>query len=151
EVGDHLGQLYEKMGRKDEAMRIFAMAMSGLRPTPETRTHLSALLGGDTKVAATTDKYRDQLQASRTISLGKVAKDTASAEFFVILTASRTGTTVDGVKFISGDEKLKVFAEALRSAKFDMKFPDDTPTKIPRRGLLGCSKLTGDCTFVMLL
>jgi predicted negative regulator of RcsB-dependent stress response len=151
EVGDHLGQLYEKEGRKDDAIRAYAMAMSGLRPTPETRTHLAALVGGDGKVTATTDKYRDQLQSTRTIPLGKVAKDTGSAEFFVMLVASKTGTTVDSVKFISGDEKLKVFTEALRNAKIDMKFPDETPTKIPRRGVLGCSKITGDCNFVMLL
>jgi tetratricopeptide (TPR) repeat protein len=150
EVGDHLGQLYEKEGRKDEAVRQYAVAMSGLRPAPETRAHLAALVG-DAKVDATVAKYRDQLQVTRTIPLGKVAKETGSAEFFLMLVASKDGTTVDSVKFISGDEKLKVFSEALRSAKIDMRFPDDTPTKIPRRGVLGCSKTTGDCSFVMLL
>jgi tetratricopeptide (TPR) repeat protein len=153
EVGDHLGQLYERLGRKQDALRTYAMAMSGLRPTPETRPRLAALLGGDSQVAAAKEKYRDQLQASRTIPLGKLAKNQndGSAEFFVILAASKTGTSIEEVKFISGDEKMRVFAEALRSARFDMKFPDDTPTKIPRRGVLGCSKLTGDCAFVMLL
>jgi Tfp pilus assembly protein PilF len=150
EVGDHLGQLYEKEGRKDEAVRQYAVAMSGLRPAPETRAHLAALVG-DAKVDATVAKYRDQLQVTRTIPLGKVAKETGSAEFFLMLVASKDGTTVDSVKFISGDEKLKVFSEALRSAKIDMRFPDDTPTKIPSRGVLGCSKTTGDCSFVMLL
>ncbi len=151
EVGDHMGQLYEKQGRKDDALRTYAMAMSGIRPTPETRAHLAALVGGDGKVSAATEKYRDQLQTARTISLGKVAKESASAEFFVILAASSSGSSVQSVKFISGDENLKVFAEALRNAKYDMKFPDDTPIKIPRRGILACSKLTGDCTFVMML
>jgi tetratricopeptide (TPR) repeat protein len=117
EVGDHLGQLYEKEGRKEDAIRTYAMALSGLRPTPETRTHLAALVGGEKMVDATTEKYRDQMPALRTISLGKVAKDTASAEFFVILAASKSGTSVESVKFIGGDEKLKVFSEALRSAK----------------------------------
>jgi len=151
EVGDHLGQLYEKMGRKDDAIRTYAMALGGLRPTPETRSHLAALVGGDTKATAASEKYRDQLSATRTIKLGKVAKDTGSAEFFVMLVAGKNGTVVDNVKFVSGDEKLKIFGEALRSAKIDMTFPDDTPTKIPRRGVLGCSKATGDCSFVMLL
>jgi tetratricopeptide (TPR) repeat protein/transglutaminase-like putative cysteine protease len=151
EVGDHLGQIYEKMGRKDDAVRAYAMALSGLRPVPETRGRLAALLGGDDKVAAATEKYKPADQALRTIPLGKVAKQTGSAEFFVLLSGGNSGAHVENVKFINGDEGLKVFAEALRTAKYNVAFPDDTPTKIVRRGVLGCSKTTGDCTFVLLL
>jgi tetratricopeptide (TPR) repeat protein/transglutaminase-like putative cysteine protease len=151
EVGDHLGQIYEKMGRKEDAVRTYAMALSGLRPVPETRGRLAALLGGEDKVAAATEKYKPANQVLRTISLGKVAKQTGSAEFFVLLAGGNSGAHVENVKFVSGDESLKVFAEALRTAKYGMAFPDDTPTKIVRRGVLACSKSTGDCTFVLLL
>ena len=37
EVGDHLAQIYEKRGEKDQALRTYALSMNGLRPTPETR------------------------------------------------------------------------------------------------------------------
>ena len=37
EVGDHLGQIYEKRGEKDRALRTYALSMNGLRPIPETR------------------------------------------------------------------------------------------------------------------
>ena len=46
EVGDHLAQIYEKRGRKDRAIDTYAMAMSGIRPTLETRGRLAALVGG---------------------------------------------------------------------------------------------------------
>ena len=151
EIGDHLGQIYEKLGRKDDAIRAYAMAMSGLRPPPEARSHLAALVGADSKVTAATDKYHDEPQAERTVKLGKVAEETGSAEFFVMLAGGGSGTSVEGVKFVSGDDKLKVFTEALRSAKYGLTFPDDTPTKILRRGVLGCSKTTGECNFVLLL
>jgi tetratricopeptide (TPR) repeat protein len=151
EEGDHLGQLYEKLGRKQDAIRMYAMTLSGLRPPLETRGRLAALLGGDDKVAGVSAKYRDDLQATRTIPLGKVAKETGSAEFFVILAPGSPGISVAGVKFVSGDEKLKVFTETLRNAKYDFSFPDDTPTKVLRRGILSCSKITGDCVFVMML
>jgi hypothetical protein len=55
------------------------------------------------------------------------------------------------VKFVSGDEKLKVLSEALRTVHYDLNFPDDTPTKILRRGVLSCPKLTEGCRFVMML
>ena len=47
EVGDHLGQIYEKRGDKEKAIRTYAMALSGLRPIPETRGRLGGLLGGE--------------------------------------------------------------------------------------------------------
>jgi hypothetical protein len=68
-----------------------------------------------------------------------------------MLIANKSGATVEGVKFVSGDDKLKVFSGALKSAKYNVTFPDETPTKILRRGLLSCSKLTGNCLFVMYL
>ena len=46
EVGDHLGQIYEKRGKKDEAIRTYALAMNGLRPIPETRGRWEACSAG---------------------------------------------------------------------------------------------------------
>jgi hypothetical protein len=54
------------------------------------------------------------------------------------------------VKFVSGDEKLKIFTEALRTAEYRLTFPDDTPLKVLRRGTLTCSP-TSTCTFVLML
>ncbi len=156
EVGDHLGQIYEKQGKKDLALRTYALCMSGLRPIPETRDRLASLAGGNAKVDATVAKYKEELQHMRTIDLGKVAKETGSAEFFVLLSrgAGRAGSsaaTVEAVKFASGDEKLKIFTEALRTAEYRLTFPDDTPVKILRRGILSCSTATGKCMFVLML
>ncbi len=152
EVGDHLGQIYEKRGNKDLALRTYALSLSGLRPTPETRDRLASLTGGNAKVDAAVAKYKEDLQQSRTIDLGKVAKETGSAEFFVLLSRGKgSSATVEAVKFTSGDEKLKIFTDALRTAEYRLTFPDDTPVKILRRGTLSCSTATGTCTFVLIL
>jgi tetratricopeptide (TPR) repeat protein/transglutaminase-like putative cysteine protease len=156
EVGDHLGQIYQKEGKKDLALRTYALCLSGLRPIPETRDRLASLAGGSGQVDATVAKYKEELQRLRTIDLGKVAKETGSADFFVLLSRGpgRAGTsaaTVEAVKFASGDEKLKVFTEALRTAEYRLTFPDDTPVKILRRGILSCSTATGTCTFELML
>jgi tetratricopeptide (TPR) repeat protein len=152
EVGDHLGQIYDKEGKKDLALRTYALSLSGLRPIPETRDRLASLTGGSAKVDATVAKYKEDLQQLRTIDLGKVAKETGSAEFFVLLSRGKgSAATVEGVKFTSGDEKLKVFTDALRTAEYRLTFPDDTPVKILRRGILSCSTATGTCMFVLML
>jgi tetratricopeptide (TPR) repeat protein/transglutaminase-like putative cysteine protease len=152
EVGDHLGQIYEKEGKKDLALRTYALSLSGLRPIPETRDRLASLTAGNAKVDATVSKYKEDLQQLRTIDLGKVAKETGSADFFVLLSRGKgAAATVEAVKFASGDEKLKVFTDALRTAEYRLTFPDDTPVKILRRGILSCSTATGNCTFVLML
>ena len=151
EVGDHLGQIYEKRGEKEKAIATYAVALKGIRPEPETRGRLAALVGGDAKVDAVVAKHQDELQSARTIKLGKVATVTASADFFVLLAPGGSGAAVEAVKFVSGDDKLKAFSEALRTAKFQAAFPDDKPAKILRRGVLSCSTTTGECAFVLLL
>ncbi len=151
EVGDHLAQIYEKRGRKDAAINTYAMAMSGIRPTLETRARLAALVGGEAKVPAAIEQHRLALQATRTIKLGKIAQTAGTAEFFVVVTSSLAGSKIEAAKFISGEEKLKPLTANLRDAKIDFSFPDDVPTKILRRGILTCTKDSGECEFVMTL
>lgn len=149
EVGDHLGQIYQKMGRKEDAIRMYAMAIKGSRPIPDSMQHLASLVGAD-KVESTADKYVTAFQDLRTIDLGKDGKLTGNADFLVLLSNGASNGAED-VKFISGDQSLKSYTEALRRAKFSPDFPDDSPTKMLRRGTLSCSKLTGKCIFVLLM
>jgi len=150
EVGDHLGQIYEKEGKKERALTTYELSLTGLRPPPETKEHIDALVKGDAKLEERT-KAKETLQSERTIDLGK-AKETGSADFFVLVSGSvGTPAKVEAVKFISGDEKLKVYTDALRTAAYEVTFPDDTPIKILRRGVLTCSTNTSNCKFVLML
>jgi tetratricopeptide (TPR) repeat protein len=151
EVGDHLGQIYEKQGAKDRALRTYALSMNGIRPIPETRTRLASLAGGDAKADAAIAHSKEELQHLSTVDLGKAAQ-TGNADFFILLSGG-AGTTakVDAVKFVSGDEKLKSYTEALKTADYHVTFPDDTPVKVFRRGTLSCSMTTGKCSFVLTL
>ncbi|HEV2468675.1 MAG TPA: DUF3857 domain-containing protein [Candidatus Sulfotelmatobacter sp.] len=151
EVGDHLGQIYEKLGQKDLALRTYALSMNGLRPIPETRARLASLAGGDAKAEAAVAHYKEELEHLSTIDLGKT-KQTGNADFFVLLGGSNgEAAKAEGVKFISGDEKLKTYTEALRTADYHLTFPDDTPVKVLRRGTLSCSATTGSCKFILTL
>jgi len=148
DMGDHLGQIYEKEGKKDEAIRAYAMTMSTVRPDPETRGRLAALTG-EQRVPATIEKHRLDLQETRTIKLGKVAKHTGTAEFFIALEPSGSASAVTAAKYVSGDEQLKSMGETLKAVKYSLTFPDDTATKVLRRGVLSCSISSGECMFVM--
>ncbi|HYM75491.1 MAG TPA: DUF3857 domain-containing protein [Candidatus Dormibacteraeota bacterium] len=151
EVGDHLGQIYEKRGEKDRALRTYALSMNGLRPIPETRGRLASLAGGDAKADAAVTRFKPELEHLSTIDLGKAAQ-TSNADFFILLSGGAgEKAKVDAIKFVSGDEKLKSFTDALRAADYHLTFPDDTPVKVLRRGTLTCSVAAGNCKFVMTL
>src|SRR3984957_5764514 len=101
EVGDHLGQIYEKRGEKDRALQTYALSMNGLRPTPETRGRLASLAGGDAKADAAVARYKEELQHLSTVDLGKAAQN-GNADFFILLSrGAGAGEKVDAVKFVS--------------------------------------------------
>ncbi len=153
EVGDHLGQIYEKEGKKDRALRTYELSLAGLRPIPETMERMEALTKSDPKLKDAGRNAKADLESLRTIDLGKDSnKETSNADFFVLLSGgASTPTKAESVRFVSGDEKLKIFTGALRTAEYHLTFPDDTPVKILRRGTLSCSAATGHCSFELLL
>jgi hypothetical protein len=87
----------------------------------------------------------------RTFQAGKLLNEKAEADFLVLLSPGERDARVDAVQFVSGSEKLRPFAGALRSLHFAGMFPDPSPAKLIRRGTLSCSTATGECAFVFLL
>ena len=153
EVGDQLGQIYEKQGRREDAIRAYALAASAERPDKKTRERLAALVGSVDRGDAVARKHLDKLTHERTIVLDVSGPAGAAADFFVLLDNRSGSAAVEGVAFISGDEPLRRLGDALTRAKFDAAFPDGTPAKILRRGTLACgsSDRGGSCRFIMML
>jgi len=151
EVGDHLGQIYEKQGRKQEAANIYALAAASGRITPDP--------AGRTTMEDRMDRLKEQgihasypdpgreLGEQRSVYLPKLTKKYASAEFFIALSPDK----VEDVQFIRGDEALKSAGDALRKSNFHMPFPKDSKAKLVRRGILACTPAMEKCQFTLLL
>jgi tetratricopeptide (TPR) repeat protein len=153
EVGYHLGQIIEKRGKKEEAIRIYSMAAAGFSSVPETIESLDRLVGKTKREELVKQAYSD-IQHARTIKFGVPGVDlkgTKEAQIFVVLTpgAGRKAQVAE-TKFIRGDEKLKPAMAALKSADFNLVFPDDAATKVIRRGTLFCQNAGGGCSFIMV-
>jgi len=151
EVAYHLGMIYEKAGRKDEAIHMYALATAADRLVPEAKESLERLAGKD-KLETMRKKADDELRDSRTVRLGPATanvKGATEAQFYVGLTLgpSRMAKATE-VKFISGDEKLRALASILKGGNFNLVFPDETNTKVIRRGTLFCD--ASGCKFLML-
>ena len=121
---------------------------------PETRGRLLALLGGDaqeSQIEQLLKHAHDDLSVLRTFQAGKLLNEKAEADFVVLLSPGEKDAKADAVQFVSGSEKLKPFANSLRSLHFAGMFPDASPVKLVRRGTLSCSATTGECAFVLVV
>lgn len=153
EVAYHLGQIYEKQGKKPEAIHMYALATAASQLVPEARESLIRLVGKE-KSELLSRQASDELRDTRTIKLGVPAttvKGATEAQFYVVLNPGPgRKAQVTEVKFISGDEKLRPLGSMLKGADFKFVFPDETSTKVIRRGTLFCQSAGGGCSFLML-
>jgi tetratricopeptide (TPR) repeat protein len=147
EVGGHLARIYEDRGEKEKAIDQYARALATGRSDAELQSRLAGLLGSNGKVSAEIDKRRALLSEERSVKLGKLLNEDASAEFALVFSS---GPAVEMVEFLKGSEKLKPFADVLKSTTYKVTLPDDSPVRLFRRGILSCSKLLGNCSLVLM-
>jgi tetratricopeptide (TPR) repeat protein/transglutaminase-like putative cysteine protease len=142
EVGDHLGQIYEKQGKTEEAIHAYALAANAERATRETRRRLGALMdgvGAEAKVLS----YAPEILRMRTLPLDAPKGSSGMADFVVLLGAD--GRAED-VRFVSGQEKLRSLADAIRKLQFG-SLPDVAPARVIRRGTVNCD--AKGCAFIL--
>jgi tetratricopeptide (TPR) repeat protein len=144
EVGDHLAQIYEKLGRREDAIKTYALALSAERPADDIRERL-VKLSGKRDVDDVISANRPLLTSARTFRIDAKGAPAGTAEFFVLFSS----TGVEGVRHVSGDEALRPLADAIKAASYGRMFPDDVPAKILRRGVLSCSAGAA-CSFTLL-
>lgn len=149
-IGEHLGQLYEKQGKKQLAIDAYAEGLAANTQRQEIReevyARLLALLNTQSNVDAKVKLARQSFSRSTRIPLGKLSATAGSAEFWLLL--GRSGT-VEATQFISGVESFHLLDRALRSQKFKSLLPDDSPTKLLRRGALVCVGGNYGCDFTL--
>jgi tetratricopeptide (TPR) repeat protein/transglutaminase-like putative cysteine protease len=152
-VGDHIGQILAKQGLKDQAADAYAQALAARHPDPDTRANMILLLGGNEQIGALVEKAGPELVQQRTFSLGKLLDEKAEANFELLLSptgADGSSAQVDDVKFLTGSDALRPFADHLRTINFGAIFPDASPVKLVEVGTLSCTA-NGDCSFILTL
>ncbi len=105
DMGDHLGQIYEKEGRRSDAIHAYALALDCPSPPVETRARLAALIG-DARVDAEKNSDRPDLSARRSLKLPNPQKIDATAEYWILLSpgSQPNSSSVEAAKFIAIDD-----------------------------------------------
>jgi tetratricopeptide (TPR) repeat protein len=145
-IGDHLGQVYEKLGKKQDAAAVYSAVLSLGSAPPQTKARLDALRSNAPHTSHES-LPGSSLQDMRTYKLGKLSKTHTTAEFYVLLKSA--GRLTD-VKFISGTQDLSGATKPLEALKFNVLFPDTAETQILRRGILDCEPELPGCVFVLI-
>jgi tetratricopeptide (TPR) repeat protein len=152
-IGDHLGQVYEKLGKKQQAAQAYTMVLNtlGQNGDPKLRQRMTANLRS---LAAEGIKPKkdagDDLNARgvyRVTTIKEWGGGYKSATFGIAVTKV---TAVPQVWFVSGADELKDKMAEVSKIKFKVSFPDDGPTRVVQQAILSCSEATKICTLVPL-
>lgn len=144
EIGDHLGQIYEKQGQKEKAEKFYAMAMAAPGAMADTQLRLASLLGGNVEADRMAKEATASLAESHTFAIKNAKGAEGIGEFWVLVVP---GPKISAAKFISGDAELRSFTDVFESTMFPETFPDDKEIKLLRRGKLACLKTADMCHF----
>ena len=159
-IGYHRGQVYETLGRHEEATRAYAMALAAvdsplilpLNPDESeavAKAHqaLAALASTYKSLPDLLDRARADLLASHEVSVPNGYKATGSARFTLNVAAPHK---VSQVRQISGDSAFGNFAAALQAANLPMQIPPGSEVEIPRLGALTCTDAERPCRLQLL-
>lgn len=147
EVGEHLGQIQQRLGRTSDAMHTYTLALTTPNPPQTLRPRLVKLLGGsDREADRRIELARNEFTTMRTIRLGKIVAADVSGEVQLVF---GPGPRVEGVRLTSGPQRLEALKPAIRAAKYPVSFPEGSAVKLPRRAIVSCSTSTG-CAVVLI-
>jgi tetratricopeptide (TPR) repeat protein/ubiquitin-protein ligase len=140
-VGDHLGQVYEKERKLPAALHMYMLALEANPRSEETAAHMGNLahvLPPENRMSA-----GEELSWMRTVKLPAIVKETATADFDVLLVA---GGKVEKTNFVQGSDLLRHAEQRLKRTLSEEMFPPNSTAHLVRRGMLSCSKTS--CSFV---
>jgi tetratricopeptide (TPR) repeat protein len=160
---DQLGQVEEKLGDKQAAIRYFALSLAANTVTTykvgvhtleahsspyrkETQERLARLVGAS-RVDSLVAHWRNELSTQRTYWFDRGSLKPGVGEFFVLI---GPGGRAQGAKFVTGSEDLLPAVRSLETIRYNQPSPNDGPTFTLRRGVLYCGKETPKCNFVLL-
>ena len=143
-VGEHLGEVFEKQGKKQQAARTYKLAYAGFGASPDLKEEIMnrltavtgehaglAMLGPiDNADGTITPSPGEQLSRMRTHHISRAARQSGSATFSLVFSPVK----IENVEFVSGDEKLKPTADVLLKSDLRASLPNANPQHSPAEG-----------------
>jgi uncharacterized protein DUF3857/transglutaminase superfamily protein/tetratricopeptide repeat protein len=157
-IGEHLVEVYEKLGESRKAAPVCVMALAGgaQGETYEKLTsqwgHLKSsikLRAGQNSIQAASSEGSLLLSDIRLFKIPFHTKLQGNSRSAQIVLSLVNGPKVDNVIFSSGAEELHNAVADIAAAKYSQSFPDDTAVRVLRKGTLSCSIYTKECSLIL--
>jgi tetratricopeptide (TPR) repeat protein len=169
-VGDHLGQIYEKQGKKAAAVHLYELALetSSLRMVPAVSNAIFPATADTSKLTDILARYEkltgrkkptiitkrlpsgewsltpaEELSRARRTDITKPAGLSGSADFLIIFGPGK----VESLQYVSGDKSVESLTDKLLAAKYRVEFPTGSKAKLVRRLSVSCQSV---CSAVLL-
>ena len=139
EGGDHLGQIYEAMDKKGEALKAYQLAHAAIgsnNATPPIRKHITesiVRLGGEAKPGPW--GATQELQDSRTYRIPRPEGVSGWGTFRLQITT----TGVIASQQMSGEQKLANIKTSIEAMKFPELVPPQSKAHLLRSAVVSCS------------
>jgi tetratricopeptide (TPR) repeat protein/transglutaminase-like putative cysteine protease len=131
-TAEHLGEIAEMRGAREQAVRYYSMSLATDSPSIAARDKLAALgITGDA-LQASIAKARKEMASERTVKMNAIQKGTA--EYFLLISPGK----IEDIKFVKGEESLRAFTDMLKTVDVPMKFPPSSQGHVIRRVRVSC-------------
>jgi tetratricopeptide (TPR) repeat protein len=147
--GNHLGELYEALGEKGEALSTYRLAAASIQNNAQPdviehiQTSIKRLSAG--KASGSLFASKQALQDTRTYHIARPTGTTGWGTFRVQIAT----TGVVASQQMSGDEKLASIAEKINGIKFPELVPPGSTAHLLRSVVVSCSSGT-TCDVVLV-
>ena len=132
DVAEHLGEIAETRGNREQAIRYYALSLAADNPSVTARDKLNALGITGAALEKQVSKARKDMVSDRTTKLSNAQVGTA--DFFFLVNP----TKIEDVKFVKGEQSLRAFTDLLKNVPVPMKFPPASQVHVVRRAKLTC-------------
>jgi uncharacterized protein HemY len=152
DIGDHYGQLLEKLGKPGEALHVYQLAVSLAPKAPEStelsdaKTAITRLEKAGIKPIANSAATSQQEDRTFHLPLKTAYKSYVSAMFRLQLSAGAAREVLR----VSGDPSLDVATEAIRALQLPRYVPAQSTARLLRDAVVTCSPGQKDCFLVLV-
>jgi len=153
-VGDHLGHIYEKLDRSEDAAKLYAMAVASADQPTRAKIDADDLADAKKQLEKLTEKNADSrikqagadLSAKNQVSVANEGGVSGSADFAVRISAGKPAEFHQ----LNGDKALAKFAESMQAVKLPVFVPESSGIEVPLRGTLTCHSEEAQCRFAFV-
>lgn len=140
EIGDHLGQVYEAMGKKDEALTAYTLAQAAKTPQPpqDVRDHIRDSIARLKTAGAKTAMTGDATIALQNLRTYKIAKPQEAGGWGTFRLEITTAGVIESQK-MSGEAKIDPAKAVIDAMKFPELIPPGSKVHLLRSAVVSCS------------